>query len=226
MGKIRLSFKQWWLAAGVIIALSLAGIIFSSYALPSITLKQEMIQSKLDAKLPIEKEGALSKIVLEKASVDISGRQPLLYFKGYSELLKKRISVEAQTKGEIIYRHGKFYFHPQGLEIKNLSFAGFEIPENKRELVSAGVIAATSFYLNNSPVYTLKGTKGAIIKAAIKSIDFSDGAITVHLSIWQLTLTALIWLVALISGIVIATALVINPEAFGSLIALSVLAGD
>ena len=66
-------------------------------------------------------------------------------------------------------------------------------------------------------------SKGTIIKAAIKSIDISDGRLVVHLSIWQLTATVAIWLFSLIAGIALAIALALNPECLGPLILLSAL---
>jgi hypothetical protein len=216
MKKTSLKAWQLWASAIGVIVVSVIGIIVASRALQDVRLSQETIQKMIDAKLPVEKVGTLSKVVIEKINLKIE-KQPLISMAGYIEFMGRKVSMEAETKGELVCDSRKLYFHPSGIQIKSLLLSGFEVSKFKKDMVSLGVATAASVYLDNFPIYKVKGVKGWLVGAAVKSVEFNEGEMLVHLSLWNLTVSVALLLFTLLASVAFLFALMVNPEILESI---------
>jgi hypothetical protein len=196
--------------------LAIIGFALTVSVLQDVSLSQEMIQEKIDSKLPMEKYGNNYKLVIKKIDVEINSR-PVITMAGSVEAFGKTMNIELETAGDLQYRERALFFRSPGMLVKSLSFSGVEMSGVKKNLISVGASTAASLYLNNFPLYKIKGTKGWLIGAAIKSVDFGEGVVNIHLSLFQLTISVLVFIFVFLLSVMFVIAIMLNPELFGNI---------
>jgi hypothetical protein len=210
------------IAVSVLFVLAVAGISYSIGHLQDITLSQEMIQGKVNEKLPMTQQAKLATIEIKNANIGFVEGQIQVELSGSvtEKLRGNSADFTTYTRGTLIYNdsNGNFYFKNPGVEIRELSVKGEEVKKYRKETVGAAISAAASVYLNHLPLYRLPSNfKGQAVRVVLKSIEINDGSITIHLSLWKLTKTIFAYLAAGLFCIAMLVLAIVNPEAFENL---------
>lgn len=212
-------------------------LVFGSY---SFTLTEEQIQTKVDAKMPVEKSG----ITIAAVGFDLSQDDVTVLATGAIEKLGEAYTFEIRAVGVPSYRFttGEFYFTPRDVEIISLeqtsdsaiggAIKGFAdkylTDDNKigvklktlvtdaagkiEEWIQKGVEAGAEYALERVPVYTLPDdTKGFLARAVLDDVAVKDGTLSIKLSLMRLTIWVLLLIVGAVASLGFLVALARNP---------------
>ena len=224
-----------WLLCIFITSIAASGTFYEVHKIHDITLTEKQVQERIDSKSPFIKNG----ITIGEIHTSVGDRSVHLTAKIHGKKFGQTFS--AFLEGDVIsyYDHdrGAFYLQPQSLKINSLEINGDKvstkvenlierfiesekIQDNKNEigetiedLVNHSISNSTVFTLKQVPIYILPDTlKGSAIKLFLKSIEIKDGKLILHLSVWQFTKTALLWIFIFLIGFAGVVFLIMNPE--------------
>lgn len=238
-----------WIVSSVILVLAVVGIIWAAAGgTYEKRLTVQELQGKIDAKMPFTTKNGVTisgvKLQLSPGKIDLalqaSGRK-----------LGTDWSVAASTKGEVIYPEaggGKFYFHPDDVQIQEFSTGGSKtsekvgkfidkwvsspkIVENKGEIMQKVdkaihdlTVKAAKTALETTPVYTFKDDyKGTVARLALEKVEVVQDAVIVKLSFWRLTMAVFTFIGIAILCLGFMVVLVLNPELLGVLVIFGAL---
>ena len=229
----------------IILALLFAGVgIYSAFGGEFVyRVSEAELQERIDAKLPFTKK----KIIVTQAQVTLREDNLIgvrLFMKGADQ---GKYELEVSAVGEPVYKMGEgvFYFYPREIVIEDLTRSEKSISDvvtnfadkyvtneglNALLKDGAGQIEAGVKSLAESVavkvlegfhVYKLKDDmKGMLAQAALESVEVQSNELVITFTLWNLTLTVLFWIGAIIIIIFLMFALMSNPG--WGLIALSV----
>ena len=235
--------RTLWIIVAVLFALAVSTIftVYGEHkiAISEQTI-QDQINKQVGQEFPV---GGMAKVAaksirLEAASVKIDTDSLAINFSVLTKMrFDKEVSIKSHVVGTTSFRKGEFYFDPKDVKIDKMSIGNGTLETlaqnisdkfidneklkdltNKFGLTAADwtrsiVEEATSRWLSNNPVYTLKGDlRGSLIKASLSSLDIRNGEIIATVTLWKMTLTIIIGLIALISAIALTYVLIKNPE--------------
>lgn len=221
-----------WTTTIVTLVIAAVGVFYTAFGNFDITLSQQTLQQKIDAKMPFTTK---SNVVFSEVKLDLSGDKIGLAVAASTKKLNVQINGTGQTTGTIRYDgDGSFYFHPEELKVTSLT-TGTGAAEGA---VKPKVEAALEKWLKNSdrakaaeataekwlqrgaemaleriPVYRVKDDfKGTIIKASLTSVEVKNNAVVAHISLWRLTGVVIGYLALGALALALAIALMLNPE--------------
>lgn len=226
-----------WTLATILLLVGAVGVYWNFFAEQSITISQSDLQSRIDAKMPFT---AKHGVTVSKATV-ILGNDITLDFVASTQKFGKEYSLNGVGKGVLTYDNsrGAFFFKPEKLELKDFKANGTgvnigdkvgglldkwvdsaKITANKQEIVEAAEVAGQKLVQRSAetvlavtPVYTIPDTlKGQTIRMFLHSVEVKDGNLVAHLSLWQFTVSVLLFGLALLAAIGMVGALLVCPE--------------
>lgn len=226
-----------WTLATILLLVGAVGVYWNFFAEQSITISQSDLQSRIDAKMPFT---AKHGVTVSKATV-ILGNDITLDFVASTQKFGKEYSLNGVGKGVLTYDNsrGAFFFKPEKLELKDFKANGAgvnigdkvgglldkwvdspKITANKQEIVEAAEVAGQKLVQRSAeavlavtPVYKIPDTlKGQTIRMFLHSVEVKDGNLIAHLSLWQFTVSVMLFGLALLAAIGIVCALLVCPE--------------
>lgn len=226
-----------WTLATILLLVGAAGVYWNFFAEQSITISQSDLQSRIDAKMPF---AAKHGVTVSKATVTL-GNDITLDFVASTQKFGKEYSLNGVGKGVLTYDNsrGAFFFKPEKLELKDFKANGAgvnigdkvgglldkwvdspKITANKQEIVEAAEVAGQKLVQRSAeavlavtPVYKIPDTlKGQTIRMFLHSVEVKDGNLIAHLSLWQFTVSVLLFGLALLAAIGMVCALLVCPE--------------
>lgn len=226
-----------WTLATILLLVGAVGVYWNFFAEQSITISQSDLQSRIDAKMPFT---AKHGVTVSKATV-ILGNDITLDFVASTQKFGKEYSLNGVGKGVLTYDNsrGAFFFKPEKLELKDFKANGAgvnigdkvgglldkwvdspKITANKQEIVEAAEVAGQKLVQRSAeavlavtPVYKIPDTlKGQTIRMFLHSVEVKDGNLIAHLSLWQFTVSVLLFGLALLAAIGMVCALLVCPE--------------
>ncbi len=226
-----------WTLATILLLVGAVGVYWNFFAEQSITISQSELQNRIDAKMPF---AAKHGVTVSKATV-VLGNDITLDFVASTQKFGKEYSLNGAGKGVLTYDNsrGAFFFKPEKLELKDFKADGAgisigdkvgglldkwvdspKITANKQEIVEAAEVAgqrlvqrSAEAVLAITPVYKIPDTlKGQTIRMFLHSVEVKDGNLVAHLSLWQFTVSVLLFGLALLAAIGMVCALLVCPE--------------
>ncbi len=226
-----------WTLATILLLVGAVGVYWNFFAEQSITISQSDLQSRIDAKMPFT---AKHGVTVSKATV-ILGNDITLDFVASTQKFGKEYSLNGVGKGVLTYDNsrGAFFFKPEKLELKDFKANGAgvnigdkvgglldkwvdspKITANKQEIVEAAEVAGQKLVQRSAeavlavtPVYKIPDTlKGQTIRMFLHSVEVKDGNLVAHLSLWQFTVSVMLFGLALLAAIGMVCALLVCPE--------------
>lgn len=227
-----LAKQTWYRLLAIIVIISSAAAIYAASMLQDVSISQkraqEIIQSELPHRVSRHALENLLTISLNECQIEFHDNKIVIDFKVGMRIIGKQISFSARSQGALRYAGNKFFFNNQQLEISQILLENFQkMDENKAALISSAVNAAATAYLRMMPVYRLKDDfKGMIIRSALKSVEVKEGEVIAHLSLWALTKTVLLFVLACILSTGLAIGIMFDVPGSGWLIASVLLPTD
>lgn len=226
-----------WTLATILLLVGAVGVYWNFFAEQSITISQSELQNRIDAKMPF---AAKHGVTVSKATV-VLGNDITLDFVASTQKFGKEYSLNGAGKGVLTYDNsrGAFFFKPEKLELKDFKADGAgvsigdkvgglldkwvdspKITANKQEIVEAAEVAgqrlvqrSAEAVLAITPVYKIPDTlKGQTIRMFLHSVEVKDGNLVAHLSLWQFTVSVMLFGLALLAAIGMVCALLVCPE--------------
>jgi hypothetical protein len=226
-----------WTLATILLLVGAVGVYWNFFAEQSITISQSELQNRIDAKMPF---AAKHGVTVSKATV-VLGNDITLDFVASTQKFGKEYSLNGAGKGLLTYDNsrGAFFFKPEKLELKDFKADGAgisigdkvgglldkwidspKITANKQEIVEAAEVAGQKLVQRSAeavlaitPVYKIPDTlKGQTIRMFLHSVEVKDGNLVAHLSLWQFTVSVLLFGLALLAAIGMVCALLVCPE--------------
>lgn len=229
-----------WGVLALVAVFACVGGYLSATGKLDVTMTQEELQAKIDAKLPHTSEHRVT-VTVSKATLDLSQDQIGLAFSASASKFGKTVLVDAQTRGSLRYEpmSGSFYFRPNELKFGEIRTGDFtvregvsrfiekwvdspkivagreQIGETAEKLVQSGVQKAVTVALEHVPVYKLPDNlKGDLARMLLSSVEVHDGKVIAHLSFWHFTGMLLFYAVVFVLALGLAAAMVMAPEGF------------
>lgn len=220
--------------AGIVVAcIGVAGLLWAFIGDKKVSLTEAQLQSKIDAKMPFEQKG----VHINDAHIDLSNDRINLSFEAATQRLGTDVKMHVTTIGNMRYdqKAGAFYFEPEEVRISNVHAHGIDIGGtvgtfvkkvgSKKIIEKAGELAekldkatqsaiqqAAAAALQRTPVYKLQDDfKGQLIHASLKKVEVQDHKVIAHISIWQLTLAVIGYILLIVIGIAILIMLCACP---------------
>jgi cell division protein FtsB len=241
--EINMRRRLYWAAAAALSLLGAIGIL-GVYATHTVALDEREIQTVLDKEtdkdFPVN--GAASAVVksVRAKSATVRIRDGRATFAVDVEGLLRNgrtFALTATARGAPRYVDGAFYFQPEQVEVRNLSYENInasdalaqlgarlgkskigQLIESNAQLAQqwATGIAETAARqtFERRPVYRIKDdAKGLLLRSALESVTIDDDRIVVVFSLWRLTVSVVMGAVGWIVAAVLVIFLVRNPLA-------------
>jgi hypothetical protein len=224
-----------WIVVAFLAAASCIGFATKTHTLQEIKLTQEEVQGRINTKLPLEKNG----MVLSNLQVNFENQ--FLGVKATFQGSKwgQEFNIDVDIHGMPYYEKidGAFHFRADKVAVSKITFKGDKVStkvekfvdkyvdspklnQNASEIgnkiedwINRSIESTTIFVLQRIPIYTLPDTlKGNVVRMSLQSVEINDSVLILHLSFWQFTKMVLIYIVIFVIALVVAFALVVNPE--------------
>ncbi|MFA7340582.1 MAG: hypothetical protein WC028_27610 [Candidatus Obscuribacterales bacterium] len=230
-----------WTLATILLLVGAVGIYWNFFAEQSITISQRDLQSRIDAKMPFEaKHGVtISKatVILDNDITLEFVASAKRYGKEYSlNGVGKGVLTYDNSRGAFFFKPEKlelknFQEDGSGINIGDKigdKVGGLidkwvdspKINANKQEIIDAAAAVGQSLVQRSAetvlavtPVYKIPDTlKGQTIRMFLQSVEVKDGNLVAHLSLWQFTVSVMLFGLALLAAIGMVCALLVCPE--------------
>jgi hypothetical protein len=215
--------------------LAAAGIVWGATSSFDKVLTQNQLQQKINAKLPF----TAKTVTVENVQLDLSGDKINLTFDASTEKFKSQYAVSAATTGKLRYdsSRGAFFFAPEKVALSNFTVNDHVVgarvdglldhllgdsklgqrkdafKETAHDVVENAVQEGTQVVLARIPLYTLKDDiKGTIIKMSLTGVEVRDHTLIAHISIWQLSMSVLLFGLTLVVSVLLAIGLLSSPS--------------
>ena len=240
--------KLVWIVIALLGVASLIGLVVSINSIQDITLTEQEVQSRVDSKLPLEKDG----MVLNGLQVNLDNNLLNVVASFEGKKWGQEFSATINTEGTPYYNNldGTFHFRPNKITVREIRVRGEAVSTKVEKFIdkyidspkinqNAGEIAmkieewvngstenTTTFALQRIPIYTLPDTlKGNTVRMLLKSVDIGNDNLTLHLSFWQFTKMVFMYILIFIVALAMAIAILMNPE-WGMALLLAESIGD
>ena len=227
--------KLAWIVISLLGVVSLIGLVVGINSIQDITLTEQEVQSRVDGKLPLEKNG----MVLNGLQVNLENNLLNVVASFEGKKWGQEFSATINTDGTPYYNNldGTFHFRPNKITVSEIRVRGEavstkvekfidkyvdspkinqnagEIATKIEEWVNGSIENTTTFALQRIPIYTLPDTlKGNTARMLLKSVDIGNDNLTLHLSFWQFTKMVLMYVLIFIVALAMAVAILMNPE--------------
>jgi len=223
-----------WLFTTVLAVVAAAGIIWGATSSFDKVLTQSQLQHKIDEKLHF----TAKTVTVENVQLNLADDKINLTFDASTIKFKSHYAVSAATTGKLRYDSGQgaFFFTPEKLALSNFTvndnvvgakaeglvdrlLGDSKLAERKdafkesaHTVVENAVQEGAQMVLERIPVYTLKDDiKGTIIRMSLTGVEVRDNTLIAHISIWQFTMSVLMFGLVLALSLIIAIGLLASP---------------
>lgn len=228
--------KLVWIVISLLGVASLIGLVVGMNTVQDITLTEREVQSKINDKLPFERNG----ITLNSLRVNLENNSLNVVASFEGKKWGQEFNATINTAGVPYYNNldGTFYFRPDKITVRDIKVKGeaistkvekfidkyagsSKINQNTGEVgtkvedwVNGSIESTTIFILQRIPIYTLPDTlKGNTVKILLKSVEINEDSFTLHLSFWQFTKMVMLYVVIFIIALAMPLTLIRNPDA-------------
>lgn len=198
----------------------------------NIRISQKQIQNIVNQKLPFQNKSKYAQIEIKTINVTFAEKNIIINFKGNAKALKQTIYFDIYTQGKLIYQNGAFYFNLMKFDPENINLQGFDFKEKEiapkflkrkvslkisREMIESSIktaiVTASSWYLNNHPVYKLpQNIESNAVRMLLTTVEVNKQEIVAHISFWNFTKYVTIYLVCFVLAIILGITALKNPE--------------
>lgn len=223
---------------GTLAAVTLFGFYWTFFGVHEIRMPQADLQQKIDAKLPHTTKNGITvsaaRLDLADNKVGINVHASMTNSAGPVALLKGEYKVDGGTRGDLRYdsARGSFYFHPDKVDINRVQLNGKTVFDKQvaskvgsvvgkwtganvnglGQKLQDGMQSAAESVLDHTPVYTLPDTmKGWVARSSLTKVEVRDGAVIAHISLWQLTYSALGYALGFLLTVILLALLLLCP---------------
>lgn len=227
--------KLVWITVALLIVVSSFGLVVGINSVQDITLTEQDVQSRINDKLPLEKNG----MVLRDMQVNFENNLLNVTASFEGKKWGQEFSATMNMDGTPYYSNldGTFHFRPNKITVREIKVKGeavstkvekfidkyvdspkinqnaSEIATKIEEWVNGSIENTTTYALQRIPIYTLPDTlKGNTVRMLLESVEIGNDNLTLHLSFWQFTKMALMYIIIFLVALVMAVALLMNPE--------------
>lgn len=230
--------KFAWAATIFVAVFCLAGALWCVFGSATVTMSQQELQDKIDAKIP---HTTTNGVTVSAVKLDLSDNKIGIGFEASATKLKTDFAVKAQTKGQMRYNNadGSFYFAPEVVHLEDVKVNSSSVADTvgnlvnkltpKRleeekaklakkgaELLDSVIQSGAEMTLERMPVYKLKNDfKGVVVKMVLEKVEVRDGNVIAHLSFWQFTRTVISFIATFVLCVVIAIVLLLTAGGGG-----------
>jgi hypothetical protein len=198
-------------------------------------LTQQEIQQRIDAKMPYTTKKY--DITVNNATIDLSSDKLTVAVAGETKKVGVDLSVSGSTTGTIRYERkegeerGVFFFSPESIMLAGAEVKGHKLSPRMIALTQKGLdgklLEAAQYAFEKIPVYRLPDTfKGHVASISITKVEVVNNSVVVHLSFWNLTKLVFVYALVAVLAVILAIAMMMNPELFLAVAVLGSLGGD
>jgi hypothetical protein len=224
--------KLIWIVVGVLLLLTIGGL-WDAYGTSSITLTEPQVQARIDQQL--DKDFAVRGVAqllvksvrIRAATIHLQDGQVTALIDATGMLrADKSFTLTAYAVGVPTYRSGEFFFTPDKIEVRRITYEGGAPGERARQFADRYVSDAklrqlvedkapavedwvntlaqnaAAQVLERRPVYHLRDdVKGMLIAASLSSVKIDHDRLVATFSLWQLTRSVLLGALCLVVGL-------------------------
>jgi Protein of unknown function (DUF1439) len=194
-----------WIVVALVGFLSVAGLLWSMFGSDRLTFTAAELQSRLNQQLP----RTVREVTIERVDVALADNRLALRIAMQARVLQQPVSATVSARGVPRYAADEtaMYFDADEIKIEQLAIAGRTVVGEEGGRLSSTVrstlqrVAESGIkaYLATRPVYRFKDDfKGLVLKAALVDVAIEQNILTVTFSLWNLTLTAGMFVLILI----------------------------
>jgi len=203
---------------------------FSTNSIQDIKLTEQEIQSKIDAVLPLEKNG----MVLSALRINLENNLVNVVATFEGERWGQEFNATIDMDGRPYYNNsaGTFHFLPEKIKVREVKFKGDtvstkvqkfidkyvdspkinknsnEIGKQIEEWVNVSIENTMAFVFKRIPIYTIPDTlKGNVASMFLKSVEIDQDSLTLKVSFWQFTKLLLFYIIIFIVALAVALVL-------------------
>jgi len=207
-----------WIVVAVVGFLSAAGLLWSMFGFDRLTFTAEELQSRLNQQLP----RTVRDVTIERVDVALADNRLALRIAMQARVLQQPVSATVSARGVPRYaaQETAMYFDADEIKIEQLAISGRTVLGEEGGRLSNTVRSALQgvaesgikAYLAARPVYRLKDDlKGVVLKAALVDVAIEQNTLTVTFSLWNLTMTAGMFVLTLIILVLVIFWLIRHP---------------
>jgi hypothetical protein len=212
-----ISRRQKFIALAVCTLLALV-LLSQVHGTKSVSIDENFAQERLSKQigkdLPVKGPAkiAIKKVSLQSVAIHISDGQVNISAKLNGELrFGQTFSLVSSAIGIPSYSDGAFYFHPDKINVQELSLQSQQM--RAEAWMTALVEAAAMHAFEKRPIYRLKDdVKGRIIRSSLTSISVAGDSIELKFSLWQITAAVVAGILLLILSAAIALVLLVRSR--------------
>ena len=211
-----------WIVVALLGVLSTAGLLFFTFGTNKLTFSESDLKTRLNRQLP----RTVREVTIDRVAVRLAENRLALRVEIQGMALRQPVSAVVAARGVPRYeaQSGEMYFDADDIKVEQLTIAGRSVAgeedtaTRRRTTKAAGSAvqrlaeAAIKAYLATRPVYRFKEDfKGVVLKAALVDVSIQQSTLAVTFSLWNLTVTVAILVVALFLVLVAIFLLIRNP---------------
>jgi hypothetical protein len=212
-----------WIVAGCVGLLAVVGAAWAIFGTHTLSFTESTIQARLNQQLP----RTVREVTIDRVTVRLADNRLALRIEIQGTVLRQPISAVVSGRGVPRYeaQGGEMFFDADDVKVEQLNVAGRsvvgedETAARRRLSEAAGPavqrLAETAIksYLATRPVYRFKDDfKGFVLKAALVDVKIADNVLVVTFSLWNLTVTAALFALALLFALAFMGFLIRHPE--------------
>jgi hypothetical protein len=197
-----------WIILALVGILSTAGMLWGSFGTSKVVFTESVLKTRLNQQLPRTIRG----VTIARVALNMADNRLALRIDLQTDFLRHPVSAVVSAIGAPRYdtHHEALYFEVDEAKVDQFTIAGKTIVDDDTtarsrltEAVGPAVqrIAegAARTYLSAVPVYRLKNDlKGFVLKAALSDVKIEQNVLVVTFSLWNLTVTTLIFALPLV----------------------------
>jgi hypothetical protein len=197
-----------WILVAIVGILSTAGMLWSSFGTDGVVFTESALTARVNHELP----RTIRTVTITRVAVSIADDRLALRINLRTDVLRQPVSAVVSAAGVPRYdTHSEaLYFDLDAAKIDQLTIAGKTLVDEdataRSRMIDAvgpavqrGAESAARNYLSTVPVYRLKNDlKGFVLKAALSDVKIQHNALVVTFSLWNLTVTVLIFALPLL----------------------------
>jgi len=208
-----------WIVVVLVGFLSAAGLVWSIFGSDKLTFTAEELQSRLNQQLP----RTVRDVTIERVNVALADNRLALRIALQARVLQQPVSASVSARGVPRYAAGEaaMYFDADEIKIEQLAIGGRTVLGEEggrfgntvRSALQGVAESGIKAYLATRPVYRFKDDfKGVVLKAALVDVAIEQNTLMVTFSLWNLTVSAAVFVLTLIMALVVVYWLIRDPE--------------
>ena len=207
-----------WILVVLVGLLSAIGLLWSMFGSDRLTFTAAELQSRLNQQLP----RTVRDVTIERVDVALADNRLALRIAMQARVLQQPVSATVSARGVPRYaaQEAAMYFDADEFKIEQLAISGRTVVGEEGGRLSNTVRSALQgvaesgikAYLAARPVYRFKDDfKGFVLKAALVDVAIEQNTLAVTFSLWNLTVTAGMFVLILIILLLVIYWLIRHP---------------